>query len=285
MKSKYPNQIDTPSELTIVRDNITEITSDVINSLRSAIVQIEKTLGINPQGDVGQTVAQRISGVIDSSGNLSADSIDRAGLVFGPIFNDQISNVAAIEESKLKLNFPTQILQSEISYVNSLIDEIQLQVESLSALISAHVNLESTNRHKAKAIAVDSILQVSSTTGIKTFTGDNLQNTLTTLVQSHFNYDGTGINSDNNSHSANQVYFDNQNVSAVLDSSSVQGAIEELAGGNDAAIRRNLSYLTKNGVVRYGNTNDAFSSESLEEVLVSSSKISFSETSSTTSSI
>lgn len=285
MKSKYPNQIDTPSELPIVRDNITEITSDIVNSLRSAIVQIEKTLGINPQGSIGQTVAQRISGVIDTSGNLNTEAIDRAGLVFGPIHNDQISDVAAIEESKIKLNFPTQILQSEISYISSLIDEIQLQVESLSALISAHVNPESTNRHKAKAIAVDSILQVSSTTGVKTFSGDNLQNTLSTLVQSHFNYDGTAINSDNNSHSADQVYFDNQNVSAVLDSSSVQGAIEELAGGSDAAIRRNLSYLTKNGVVRYGNTNDAFSSESLEEILVSSSKISFSESSSTTSSI
>jgi hypothetical protein len=283
MKTKYPNQIDTPSEIPIVRDNITEITSDIINSLRSAIIQIEKTLGINPQGDVGQTVAQRISGVIDSSGNLSAEAIDKAGLVFGPIFNDQISNVAAIEESKLKLNFPTQVLQSEISYVNSLIDEIQAQVESLSAVISAHVNLESTNRHKAKAIAVDSILQVTSTTGIKTFAGDNLQNTLSTLVQSHFNYDGTGINSDNNSHSAEQIYFNNQDVSSVIDSSSVQGAIEQLAGGNDTAIKRNLSYLTKNGVVRYGNTNDAFSSESLEEVLVSSSKISFSESSSSTS--
>ena len=285
MKSKYPNQIDTPSEIPIVRDNITEITSDIVNSLRSAIVQIEKTLGINPQGSIGQTVAQRISGVIDSSGNLNTEAIDRAGLVFGPIHNDQISDVAAIEESKIKLNFPTQILQSEISYISSLIDEIQLQVESLSALISAHVNLESINRHKARAIAVDSILQVSSTTGIKTFSGDDLQNTLSTLVQSHFNYDGTGINSDNNSHSADQVYFDNQNVSAVLDSSSVQGAIEELAGGNDAAIRRNLSYLTKNGVVRYGNTSDAFSGESFEETLISSSRISFSESSSTTSSI
>ena len=43
-KSKYPNQIDTPSELPIVRDNIYEIGSDAINSLRSAIIQIEKTL-------------------------------------------------------------------------------------------------------------------------------------------------------------------------------------------------------------------------------------------------
>ena len=86
MKSKYPNQIDTPSELPIVRDNITEISSDIINSLRSAIVQIEKTLGVNPQGDIGQTVSQRLSGVIDSAGNLKVEAIDRAGIISCPIF-------------------------------------------------------------------------------------------------------------------------------------------------------------------------------------------------------
>ena len=43
MKSNYPNQIDTNKEIPVVRDNITEISSDVINSLRSAIINIEKT--------------------------------------------------------------------------------------------------------------------------------------------------------------------------------------------------------------------------------------------------
>jgi hypothetical protein len=276
MKSKYPNQIDTPSELPLVRDNITEISSDIINSIRSAVVQIEKTLGINPQGTTGQTLAERISKVIDVSGNLNADAIERAGLVFGPISDDQIADNAAISESKLRLNFPTNVIQSELSAVSNLISEIQSKINQLSALISAHVNLESNNRHNAKAISVDSISQNSSSTGIKTFNGDNLQDILSLLVSDHFNYDGSGITSDNNSHSANQIYFNNDNVSAIIDSNSVQGAIEEIAGGNDAAIRKNLSYLTKNGLARYGKTNDAFNGESFEEVLISSSALSFS---------
>ena len=285
MKSKYPNQIDTPSELPIVRDNITEITSENINSLRSAIIQIEKTLGINPQGNTGQTVAHRISKSIDSSGNLTEEALDGRGIVTGPIHDDQVAENAAIQESKIKLNFPTKILQSEISSINALFNNIKDQLSSLSALISAHVNSESVNRHKAQAVTVEPVTLTASTTAIKTFSGDNLQNTLSAIVSKHFNYDGTGINSDNNSHSANQVFFDNGKVSSVVDSTSVQGAIEEIASGNDLVIKKNLSYLTKNGIARYGSTNDAYSSDSLEEVLIPISNVSFSTSSASISSI
>lgn len=281
MKSKYPNQIDTPSELPIVRDNITEISSDIINSLRSAIVQIEKTLGVNPQGDIGQTVAGRVSGVIDSSGNLRVEAIDRAGIISGPIFDDQVADSAAISEHKLRLNFPTNILQSQVSSISSIISEIQSAVDSLSSKISAHISLEASNRHLAKAITVESIIRTESDSGIKTFSGDNLQNTLKKVVEGHFNFSGNLITSDNNSHSANQIYFDNQNVSTVISSNSVQGAVEEIASGNDLAISKNLSYLAKNGIARWGSTIDAYSNSDLEETLVQLSSVSFS--SSTTS--
>ena len=285
MKSKYPNQIDTPSELPIVRDNITEISSDIINSLRSAIVQIEKTLGVNPQGDIGQTVSQRLSGVIDFAGNLKPEAVDRAGIVSGPIFDDQIADTAAISEHKLKLNFPTNVLQSQVSSISSLIAGIQSEVDNLAAKISAHISLEANNRHKAKAITVESILKVESDSGIKTFSGDNLQNSLTSLVTSHFNYSGNLITSDNNSHSADQIYFNNENVSTVVNSNSVQGAIEEIAGGNDAAIIENLSYLTKNGISRWGKTTDIYSNISLEETLIPISSVSFSSSTTSTSTI
>jgi hypothetical protein len=285
MKSKYPNQIDTPSEVPIVRDNITEITSDIINSLRSAIIQIEKTLGVNPQGDIGQTVGQRISSVIDSSGNLKPEAIDKAGIIFGPIFDDQVADSAAIGEHKLKLNFPTQVLQSEISSVSSLISAIQKEIDVISSKISAHISSEAINRHKAKAITVDSILKVESATGIKTFDGDTLQNTLKDLVEGHFNYNGSLISSGNNSHSANQIYFDNSNVSSAIISGSVQGAIEEIADGNSKLISENLSYLTKNGISRYGRTYDLYSSSALEETIVLNSTVSFSYSSASTSTI
>jgi hypothetical protein len=283
MKSKYPNKIDTPAEVPIVRDNITEISSEIINSLRSAIIQIEKTLGINPQGDIGQTVATRVSGVIDSSGNLKQEAIDKAGIIFGPIFDDQVSDVAAISEHKLKLNFPTNVLQSQISSISSLISGIQTEVDNLAAKLSAHISIEATNRHKAKAITVESILKVESDSGIKTFSGDNLQNSLKSLVEGHFNFSGNLISPDNNSHSADQIYFNNENVSAVINSNSVQGAVEEIAGGNDLAISENLSYLTKNGIARWGKTVDIYSSTTLDETLIALSAVSFSSSTTSTS--
>lgn len=226
-KSKYPNQIDTPSELPIVRDNIFEIGSDAINSLRSAIIQIEKTLGVNPNGAVGLTVGERISQSLDQSGNIKREAIDRAGVISGPIFDDQVSDSAAIKESKLKLNFPTQILQSQISFTASLIDEIQSQIEQISAKLSAHLSPDAANRHSAKSISTTAIAATVSPNGIRDSVASNVQSVLDSIFSSHINYDGTLITDINNSHLANQIYFDNATTNVT--SSDVQGALEEVA--------------------------------------------------------
>ena len=227
-KTKYPNQIDTPSELPVVRDNIFEIGSDAINSLRSAIIQIEKTLGVNPQGSVGLTVGERISQSLDSSGNLKREAIDRAGVISGPIFDDQVSDSAAIKEYKLKLNFPTHVLQSQISHVSSLIDEIQFQIEQISSKLSAHLSPEAANRHPATAISTTAIDFVASSNGIREVGSSNVQNVLDLVFSSHINYDGSLITATNNSHSANQIYFDNSSTPGI-ESSNVQGAIEDVS--------------------------------------------------------
>ena len=73
-KSNYPNKLDTSVEIPVIRDNITEIGSDVLNSLRSAIFNIEKALGINPQGATGNTVAARLSNALDENGNILQES-------------------------------------------------------------------------------------------------------------------------------------------------------------------------------------------------------------------
>lgn len=248
-KSKYPNQIDTPSELPIVRDNIFEIGSDAINSLRSAIIQIEKTLGINPQGAVGLTVGSRVSQSLDSSGNIRREALDIAGVVSGPIFDDQVSDVAAIKETKLRLDFPTKILQSEISYVSSLIDEIQKQIEEISAKLSAHLSPDAINRHPAKAISTTAIANTASSSGIREFEASNVQSVLEGIFSSHINYDGTSISSTNNSHSANQVYFDNS-LTLDISSSDVQGAIEEVSGLLTGGVEKHQDLFHSNGFSR-----------------------------------
>lgn len=245
-KTKYPNQIDTPSELPIVRDNIFEIGSDAINSLRSAIIQIEKTLGINPQGSVGLTVGDRISQSLDSSGNIRREALDIAGIVSGPIFDDQVSDVAGIKEVKLKLDFPTKILQSEISYISSLIDEIQRQTEEISSKLSAHLSPDASNRHAAKAISTTAIANTTSTSGIKELPASNVQGALESIFSSHINYDGTGISSTNNSHLAKQIYYDNS-ITQDISSSNVQGAIEEVSGFLTKGIERHQDIFHSNG--------------------------------------
>ena len=101
-KSKYPGSLDTSVEIPVVRDNILEIGSDALNSLRSAIFQIERTLGINPQGATGNTVSDRISKSLDGNGNILKSALDRANILSGPISDSDVSKTAAIKESKLK---------------------------------------------------------------------------------------------------------------------------------------------------------------------------------------
>jgi hypothetical protein len=254
-KTKYPNQIDTPSELPIVRDNIFEIGSDAINSLRSAIIQIEKTLGVNPQGAVGLSVGDRLSQSLDPSGNIKTEALDIAGVMYGPVFDDNVSSVAAIKESKLKLDFPTKILQSEISYVSSLIDEIQLQIEGISASLSAHLSPDAINRHKAIAISTSAIETTTSSSGIKSLAATNVQDALSKVFSSHINYDGSLISDTNNSHSANQIYFDKSTTSNI-DSDDVQGAIEDISSLATLGVYEHQDLFHSNGFARSSYIHD-----------------------------
>lgn len=56
--SRYPNAIDGYADIRIVRDNIDEVIASDNNNLRSAVLKIEETLGINPQGPFGTVVAR-----------------------------------------------------------------------------------------------------------------------------------------------------------------------------------------------------------------------------------
>lgn len=275
MKTKYPAQIDTPSELPIVRDNIFEIGSDAINSLRSAIIQIEKTLGVNPQGAIGLTVGERISQTLDPSGNLRPEAIDAAGFIHGPVSDDQVSSVAAIKESKLKLNFPTQVLQSQISVVSGMINEIQAQIEYISATLSSHVSPLATNRHQATAISTTEITNTQSAVGIRSASSSSVQEILDDIFASHINYDGSAISETNSSHSADQIYFDKTTVSNVS-SDNVQGAIEDISGLVGSGVVEHQSLLHSNGFARSSIISDRTNS-SYGTVLSDSSAVSISQ--------
>ena len=227
-KSNYPNKLDTSIEIPAVRDNIVEVGSDVINSIRAAIFQIERTLGINPQGAVGNTVSSRLNKSLDSNGNILKEAISTSGLLSGPISDKDVSKTAAIKESKLDLTYPTTLLQDEISQISSQIGLIESAVNDLSTTLAVHINPAATNRHKGIAISIDAISNTESEEGITSLESTTSQGAFESIFSSHINYDGTSISEDNRSHLSKQIYFDNNNVSTYIGSNDTQGAIEDL---------------------------------------------------------
>lgn len=256
-KSKYPQQIDTSIEIPAVRNNILEVGSEVIDSLRSAIFNIEKTLGINPQGAVGNSVAERLSKALDANGNIKPDAISKANFLTGPIIDSDVSRVAGIQEDKLKLDFPTRLLQSEISVLNSSIDSIVSQIEDLSLNFSVHINKNSLNRHPATAISTEEYTPTTSDLAAAKISSGNVQTALQDIYNSHINYTGLNISADNKSHSANQIYFDNSNVSLYINSSNTQGALEEVTNKAYNIDVTHQDIMHSNGILRTGYINTA----------------------------
>ena len=208
-KTKYPGQFDTSVEIPVVRDNIIEIGSDVLNSLRSAVFQIERVLGINPQGAVGNTVADRLNNIADGNGNILKEALDRANVLSGPIIDADVSKVAAIREHKLKLDNPTQLLQDEISILNTQIDEIIEQIQEISAVLTAHVNPLALDRHPATAISVSSAISSSKDEAAMSLFEGTVQSSFEDIYDHHIHYSGLDISSENRSHHANQIFFNN----------------------------------------------------------------------------
>jgi hypothetical protein len=276
-KSKYPSQLDTSVEIPAVRDNVTEIGSDVINSLRSAIFQIERTLGINPQGAAGNSVASRLSNTLDENGNILSDALDKANVLSGPIIDDDVSGVAAIKETKLKLDVPTGILQTQLSTIDERLEAIVEQLAELAIQLSIHINPAARNRHGAVAISVAQASVLPSDTASTSIVAGTAQDTFETLYNAHINYSGANISSLNNSHNAGQLFFDNEEISSIIPSSSVQGAIEDIANIQSVGFKDALLNLNSNGRIRTGSVIDGYEGNFLGSVLLDSATVTFTQ--------
>jgi hypothetical protein len=266
-KSNYPNKLDTSIEIPAVRDNIIEVGSDVLNSLRSAIFQIERTLGINPQGAVGNSVSDRLNKALDGNGNILKEALDRANLVSGPIVDADVSKAAAIDENKLRLNYPTQLLQEEISQLTKQLDSVLATLEELSYLFGAHVHIDATNRHKGIAITIDAIDNTSSSIGVTSLDTTTSQGAFEEIFQSHINYDGSDISTSNRSHRAEQIFFNNTDVSAYIDSEDVQGAIEDVLEQTSGQLDDHQNKSHSNGILRTSKITSADDSTSGQVLL------------------
>lgn len=276
-KSKYPNQIDTSIELPTVRDNITEIGSDVLNSYKSAILALEKTLGVNPQGSAGNTVASRLNRVLDSNGDLLPSAITRAGLISGPITNNEVSDYAAIDERKINLNFPTQLLQDEISMLQSEIESFNKAISELASKFAVHASPDTLNSHSAVSINVNSATSVGANVATIDLEAGSLQDILKEIYNAHINYTGLNISATNNSHSADQIFFNNENIQGITTKNSVQAVIEDISSLAGSGFIKNNINLASNGLIRKGIVSDKYEESDRANQLVSPSAVTYTQ--------
>jgi hypothetical protein len=155
----FPNDIDTDLQLPRVEDGTSEFTGDSVNAVRDAVISIEETLGVNPQGTAG-TVAARLDVAIDSNGDLKPAAISGLGLVTLPITNTMIAAAAGIVESKLNLDYSTAALFAAISAANSSLNGITINLSEVMTNYTKHIYGITTldgyvNRHVASHIDIN----------------------------------------------------------------------------------------------------------------------------------
>jgi len=136
--SNFPNDFDTDLELPRVDKEVSEISGDAINALRDAIFNIQKNIGLSAQGSKS-SLADLISVSIDSNGKLKSAALSEVGVVTLPISNSQIGDNAGIEESKLDLNQPTQVLKNSISSLQTDVTGVQNGLLILESNFNNHI--------------------------------------------------------------------------------------------------------------------------------------------------
>lgn len=159
--SKYPWQLDTNAELTPVADNATEITAESINALREAVFAIQRAVGTNPQG-TATDLKTRLEQILNPDGTFKSAALVAAGLIALPITNAMIGVSAAINESKLDLDVPTQTLQTQIASNNIDIATLQVLYNTLLVALTSHAN-GTSQRHDGYDIDVPGGLESAPT--------------------------------------------------------------------------------------------------------------------------
>lgn len=234
MDSNYPNSLDGDLILPRVDDNITEIGGDAINGLRSAVFNIEETLGIDPQGTAAD-VATRLNQSLNSNGTIKASALSLAGLVTLPITNSQIATNAAIEESKLDLDYTTVQLKTWINeldvFTHSINEKLIIDIFNLSQHI-AHPS--AYGRHLTH--------DIDGYTG--TYISYNLQGIISDLDTRIINH----INDLVDAHNASAIYADDTNFD--FNATNVQTALEELNNLGISSTIKHRDDQHNNGIIR-----------------------------------
>lgn len=238
--SVYPEGIDNDSNLPVVLDNITEIGGDAINALRSSIIAIETAIGVNPQGS--QTnLTERLFQVINDDGTFKAAALLAAGLISLPITNAQIGSSAAIEESKLNLNYTTNALQLQITSNDVDISNLQASLATDIARLSSHI-IGSAYKHDGYQVTISGLTNKPNILTV--------EDALTFIYDAFLSHKSSVTNDE---HNASAIRY-NPNATSLLSSTDVQSAIDEVDGIIISELEKHYTLAHGNGISSDGYT-------------------------------
>lgn len=256
--TNFPTTIDTDTEIPRIDDNLSEIGAQVINACRDAIFAIETYLGTTGNGTLTD-ISSRLDVSIEPDGTIKPSAISGLGLVTLPITNSEVSSSAAIDESKLNLNFTTTFLNNAIDLLKLRIVALENFYDTVGYKLQDHLNGTNYN-HTLTDIHVDTnpVLHILNNLGV-------LRDTTTaTLLIKDLNDDyvkhqkNNGIQSspgvilpDYFSHTAGAIFVDSSRFNAIPESIDNLQKFSEFVDSNSLLlIGSRLQNLFENGISR-----------------------------------
>lgn len=249
--SQYPGNKDDNGSLPSVADNTTEFSGSDINALRDAILAIQNAIGVDPQGSTSDLVS-RLSESLNDDGSLKASALLAAGLIALPITNAMISAGAAVEESKLDLDYATQTLFNSIQSNDVDIAQLQNAINSLLARFAAHISGADFN-HDGYQIFLDNNSTLTPPSWLPGISATDVSNALRLMNERFVNHSAPSAI---DSHSASSISVSDTNLS--FSTSDAQDAIEKIDAIAVQSLNSHIDSMHANGFDNWANTQDGY---------------------------
>src|ERR1035437_9344034 len=245
-----------------VDDNIAEDSGTAFNAARDSIFNIETEIGagsssLTKASGTAGSIALRLSASLNPDGTIKASALTGLGLITLPITDGEISPTAQIQESKLNLAFTTTSLNNSLTALDTILDSIQLFIQSIGFKIEPHI-MGTAYNHFTNAINV-SLNSSNYLKNKKTVVRDNsnlysLLNDINTDLVTHERADGTVVGEvppDNYGHVASGVYLNTSNFSFVPQTAmDLQQFAQFVDNSNILILGTRIQTLYANGISR-----------------------------------
>jgi archaellum component FlaC len=148
MSSIYPDAIDGQEQIPLIKDRVTAVNAASVNSIRSAVLNIEGELGVSPKGSFA-TVRQRLDSLEDIVNGLNSvdDQIleinSRLDIIDGDIITID-GNIDIISSSIDTINSDILLIQQDIDNIIININTLSGDIDGINSnLLNCISNLKS----------------------------------------------------------------------------------------------------------------------------------------------